>query len=89
MHKNAIDRNEMHCEEARYPHDERKPGLVGVKACLEILFPHKASRPSLRTWNEWKRLGYFPSIKIAKRVFLDPQDVREALDERFQVEATD
>ena len=65
------------------------PTLVGIKTCLEVVFPDKATRPGIRTFNEWKNRGYFPSVKIGKRVFLDPVSVRRALDKRFTIEAID
>lgn len=67
----------------------KEPTLVGIKTCLETVFPDEATRPGLRTFNEWKSRGYFPSVKIGKRVFLDPVAVRKALDKRFTIQAID
>ena len=66
---------------------ENTPALVGVKTCLELIFPDKETRPSIRTFMEWKNRGYFPQVKIGKRVFLDPMIVRVALEKRFTVKA--
>ena len=67
----------------------QEPTLVGIKTCLETVFPDASTRPGIRTFNEWKNRGYFPSVKIGKRVFLDPVVVRKALDRRFTIEAID
>jgi hypothetical protein len=64
-----------------------EPTLVGIKTCLTTVFPDEATRPGIRTFNEWKNRGYFPSVKIGKRVFLDPVIVRRALDKRFTIQA--
>jgi hypothetical protein len=62
--------------------------LVGVAKCREILFPDPGSAPGMRTWNEWMKRKYFPRVKIGKRVFLDPDEVRSALERRFKINAT-
>jgi hypothetical protein len=67
--------------------DPNEPILVGITTCLRIVFPDAETRPSLRSFNEWKQRGYFPSVKIGKRVFLDPSQVRKALERRFTIEA--
>lgn len=65
-----------------------EPQLVGIKTGLALVFPDPETRPSLRAFNEWKNKGYFPSVKIGKRVFVDPAQVRLALDARFTINAT-
>lgn len=75
----------MNPHEADSPTQE--PTLVGIKTCLEIVFPDKATRPGLRTFNEWKNRGYFPQLKIGKSVYLDPVAVRRALTKRFTIDA--
>lgn len=62
---------------------ERK--LVGIKTCLGMVFPDPSSRPSFRTFNDWKAKGFLPYHKVGKRVFMDPQQVRAALDKQFLV----
>jgi hypothetical protein len=64
-----------------------EPTLVGIKTCLGIVFPDEETRPSLRSFNSWKNMGYFPQVKIGKRVFLDPVVVRRALEKRFTINA--
>jgi hypothetical protein len=66
-----------------------EPILVGIFTCLTIVFPDEVTRPSLRCFNDWKSKKYFPSVKIGKRVFLDPVQVRKALDKRFTIQAID
>lgn len=68
---------------------EQEPILVGIKRAHEIVFPDEASRPCYRTFVEWKAKKYFPSVKVGKRVFLDPVQVRKALDKRFTIEAVE
>jgi len=65
------------------------PTLVGIIPCLQAVFPDEATRPSLRSFNEWRARGYYPYVKIGKRVFLDSVAVRKALDKRFTIEAID
>lgn len=62
--------------------------LVGMEACLKILFPDPASRPSFRLFNDWKAKGYLPYFKIGRRVFMDPEQVRKALDKKFMVNSS-
>jgi hypothetical protein len=64
-----------------------EPQLVGMQTGLEMVFPDEESRPSFRAFTEWKRRGYFPSLKIGKRVFVDPVQVRLALESRFTINA--
>ena len=64
-----------------------EPVLVGMTTGLELVFPDPATRPSIRAFNNWKQKGYFPSVKIGKRVFIDPVQVRKALDARFTIHA--
>ena len=64
-----------------------EPQLVGMKTGLELVFPDPDTRPSIRAFNDWKAKGYFPSLKIGKRVFLDPVQVRLALESRFTINA--
>ena len=67
--------------------EKNEPQLVGPKTCLEMIFPDEETRPALRTFLEWKAKKFFPQVKIGKRVFLDPVQVRKALDTRFTIEA--
>ena len=62
--------------------------LVGVNKCREIVFPDPESAPGKRTFNQWMANRYFPVHKIGRRVFLDPIEVRNALDRRFKINAT-
>lgn len=61
--------------------------LVGINRCREILFPDTASAPGKRTFAEWMARGYFPVVKVGRRVFLDPEEVRASLDRRFKINA--
>lgn len=63
-------------------------GLVGSKTCIEIVFPDNSTRPSLRTWMEWKKRGMLPYRRIKRRVFYCPAEVRAAIDSQFKIEVT-
>jgi len=65
----------------------QEPTLVGMKTALNTVFPDSSSRPSFRAWSEWKAKGYFPSVKIGRRVFVDPVKARQALEARFTIHA--
>lgn len=65
----------------------QEPTLVGIQTALEIVFPDPTSRPSLRAWNEWRAKGYYPFLRIQKRIFIDPVSARKALAKRFTIEA--
>ena len=64
-----------------------EPALYGIEPCWKIVFSDDATRPGIRTFNEWRARGYYPHVKIGKRVFLDPVAVRKALDKRFTIQA--
>lgn len=67
----------------------QKAALYGIQATLEIVFPEKSGRPSIRSFNEWRAKGYYPHVKVGKRVFLCPIVVRKALESRFTIQAID
>lgn len=81
----ACTKAALSCNEARNVTTNNEPVLVGVSTCLAMVFPDHATRPSLRAFNEWKKRGYFPQVKIGKRVFLDPVVVRRSLERRFTI----
>jgi hypothetical protein len=69
---------------------KQEPTLLGIKTCHKAIFPnHEEEGPGLRTFLDWKAKKYFPSLKIGKRVFLDPVQVRKALEKKFTIEAAD
>jgi hypothetical protein len=63
------------------------PILVGAEKCLEILFPDGKSRPSIRSFREWQARGYLPYLKVGRRTYFDPEQVRAALSRRFTIHA--
>jgi len=67
---------------------QHQPALVGIEKCRETVFPDPESGPGKRTFAEWIARGYFPVHRIGRRVFLDPHEVRAALDRRFKINAT-
>lgn len=66
---------------------QQEPTLVGMKTCLNLVFNDEATRPSPRTFAGWKAKGYFPTVKIGRRVFCDPVAVRQAIEARFTIKA--
>jgi hypothetical protein len=68
---------------------ENKNGLVGLRACRDAVFMDDPSKPSFRTFCEWKARRYFPVVKVGRRVFASPDKVRTALEKRFTIEAID
>ena len=65
----------------------QEPTFLGIKPALEAVFPDANTRPSIRAWNEWRAKGYYPYVKIGRRVFINPDDARRALEARFTIEA--
>jgi hypothetical protein len=64
------------------------PTLVGLDEGRAIVFGTGPEAPSKRCFVEWKALGYFPYVKVGKRVFVNPDEVRRALERRFKINAT-
>jgi hypothetical protein len=67
--------------------DPQSPAYVGLEECRKSVFGTGSEAPSKRTFLEWKARGYYPFIKVGKRVFANPEDVRRALERRFKVNA--
>ena len=63
--------------------------LVGMKTCLELVFPDEKSRPCFRLFTGWKAKGFIPYHKVGKRVFMDPVQVRAALDKQFEIKPSE
>ena len=66
---------------------QQEPTLQGIAPALNSVFPDESTRPSLRAWNDWRAKGYYPYVKIGKRVWINPDDARRALVARFTIEA--
>ncbi len=65
------------------------PILVGQDKCRELIFPCPEDRPCHRTFTQWRIDGFFPSVKIGRRIYLDPLVVRKALTKRFTIQPVD
>jgi hypothetical protein len=63
------------------------PILVGLDAGRISIFGDGPDAPSKRSWAEWRARGYFPVVKVGKRVFVNPDEVRRALERRFKINA--
>jgi hypothetical protein len=65
------------------------PAFVGLEECRITIFGTGREAPSKRLFAEWKARGYFPFIKVGKRVFADPAEVSRALNRRFKINSVD
>jgi hypothetical protein len=63
------------------------PKLCGLEEGRIAIFGTGPEAPSKRSWAEWKARGYYPYIKLGKRVFVNPDEVRRALERRFKINA--
>ena len=54
-------------------------GFTDNKGTVLILFPDNKSRPSLRTFDRWRRRGIIPSIKLGHMRYFNPAAVKAAL----------
>lgn len=54
-------------------------GLVRGPRLLEIIFPEKDSRPSLKSLERYVKRRLVPSVKLGRQRFYSPPAVREAL----------
>jgi hypothetical protein len=66
---------------------QHSPTYVGLEAGRIAVFGNGPDAPSKRSWAEWRARGYFPVIKIGKRVFVDADECRRALERRFKINA--
>ena len=62
------------------------PQLVGAEDCIKIVFPCESSRPGLRTFRDWQAKGFIPLIRVGRRTYFDPVQVRAALERRFRID---
>lgn len=60
-------------------------GLIGESALRAAIWPDPESRPSRRWFLELKAKGLVPFVRIGRRIFFDPAEVRAALDHQFKV----
>lgn len=63
------------------------PTLVGLDAGRIAIFGTGSDAPSKRSWAEWRSRGYFPVVKVGKRVFVNAEECRRALERRFKINA--
>jgi hypothetical protein len=62
-------------------------GLVGAEECLKRIFPDESTRPSLRWFRSLQAKRLVPFRKISRLVFFDEDEVRNAIDRNFRVNA--
>ena len=63
------------------------PAYVGIEECRKIVFGTGPEAPSKRSWDAWRAKGYYPFIRVGKRIFANPEEVSRALSRRFKVNA--
>ena len=63
-----------------------EPRLLGIDGARLAVFEGEQP-PSLRAWNDWRAKGYYPYIKVGKRVWVNPEEARKALEARFTINA--
>mgnify|MGYP000126731859 FL=1 len=76
-------------QDSQLNHSTEKSILLGIDECIKHLFPDNIGRPSRRTFDEWRAKGFYRSIKIGRRIFLDTVAVRRDLAKRFTINAID
>ena len=62
-------------------------GYTSAEHCLEIIFPCPESRISIRYFRELQAQGKIPYLKLGRRTFFNPSEVRFALDKQFKRKA--
>ena len=62
-------------------------GLVDANGLREAIWPMPDCRPSLRTIREWQSKRLLPVVKIGRLVYFDVAKCRQALANKFTVEA--
>ncbi len=68
-------------------YEKQSPSLVGAEPLLKIIFPDASSRPSLRWLREMQAKRLVPYLKIGRKVYFDPKEVRPSFDSQFKVES--
>jgi hypothetical protein len=63
------------------------PALVGLEEGRITLFGTGPEAISKRCFAEWKSRGFYPYVKVGKRVFVNVDEVRRALERRFKIQA--
>jgi hypothetical protein len=63
------------------------PALVGINEGRIAIFGTGPEAISKRCFDEWRARGFYPYVKVGKRVFISVPDVQAALERRFKVKA--
>jgi len=77
--KNRHDKPQTQLANAPTKNGAVEFGFVCGKRLLEIIFPEKDSRPSLRSLERYVRRRIVPSVKLGRKRFYSPEQVREVL----------
>jgi len=54
---------------------------------IEAIWKNPKCRPSLRSFREWQAQRLIPYLKIGRRVYFDPEQVRHAINKQCKVDA--
>lgn len=68
---------------------EHQPALLGLEEGRIAVFGNGPEAPSKRLFDEWRARGFYPYVKVGKRVFLNAEDVKAALTRRFKINAVE
>lgn len=63
------------------------PALLGLEEGRIALFGTGPEAISKRGFDEWRSRGFYPYVKVGKRVFVNVDEVRRALERRFKIQA--
>lgn len=66
---------------------DQSPAFIGIEESRLAIFGTGPEAPSKRTWDEWRARGFYPHVKIGKRVFVNVEEARRALERRFKIHA--
>ncbi|MEK7781960.1 MAG: hypothetical protein AAB370_10720 [Verrucomicrobiota bacterium] len=53
--------------------------LLDAESTLPLVFPKEKCRPSLRTFDRWRKAKIIPSIKLGSLRYFSPRAVKSAL----------
>ena len=61
--------------------------LLGIEETRIAIFGTGKEAISKRQFAEWKSRGYYPFLRVGKRIFCDVEEVKRALSRRFKINA--
>ena len=80
-------KTKSHSQENQQNQDSGEIKLVGEAAMVQAIWPDKKTRPSHRTLINWRNSGMIPFVRMGGRVFYHVPDVRQAIGDKWTVNA--